>query len=127
MERVGAEYARTVVENARALGTALHQRGLPVSRPEVGFTRSHQLLLDRAALRERHRVGPGELCRRWERNRLITDYVGRLGTAEVTRLGLTPEQMDRLADLLYRAGVERKSVAAEVLRWRKEFRELRFA
>jgi glycine hydroxymethyltransferase len=127
MERVGPEYARTVVENSRALGGALAERGVPLVAEAQGFTRSHQLLLDGPALHERHGVRPGALARRWERQRLIGDLAGRLGTAEVTRLGLTPSDMPRLAELLVRAGLQREKVGPEVLAWRRQFPALRFA
>lgn len=127
LERVGAEYATTTVANARALARALTELDLPVQGAEQGFTASHQLHLDRAALRARHGVAPGALARRWERNRLIADLVGRLGTAEITRLGLLPEEMPRLADLLVRSGLRRERVGRDVLAWRKGFQALRFA
>ena len=100
---------------------------MPIVAEAQGFTRSHQIHLDRAALRERHGIGPGGLARRLERQRLLIDLVGRIGTAEAARLGLTPSDMPRLADLLVRAGVRKEKVAAEVLAWRRTFRSLRFA
>ena len=126
LERVGAEYARVTVANARALGTALSARAVPLVAEADGFTRSHQLLYDAPALRARHGVGPATVARLLERQRILTDLVGRLGTAEVARLGLTPEMMERLAELIVRAGLKRERVGAEVLAWRKEFRRLRF-
>jgi len=53
--------------------------------------------------------------------------VGRVGTAEVARLGLVPEDMPRLADLLRRGGLRKERVGREVLEWRRTFRTLRFA
>lgn len=127
LERVGAEYAHTVVENARRLGRSLHELGLPLEGRAHGFTASHQLHLNAAELLDRGGIRPGELARRWERQRLIADLVGRLGTAEVTRLGLTPEMMPRLAELLVRSGLRREPVGREVLTWRRSFARLRFA
>ncbi|EQD49695.1 serine hydroxymethyltransferase, partial [mine drainage metagenome] len=126
LERFGAEYARTVVENARALGGALQEQGLPLVAPEQGFTRSHQLHLDRTQLRERHGIAPGDLARRLERQRLLIDLVGRIGTAEATRLGLRPSEMPRLADLIVRGGLRHEKVGPDVLRWRRSYRTLRF-
>ena len=126
-ERVGPEYARTVVANSKALGRALADRQIPIVAEADGFTESHQLLFDRKELRHRHGVGPGALARRLEPQRLLIDLVGRLGTAEVTRLGLVPTDMPRLAELLYRGGVLGESVSREVLEWRRTFRTLRFA
>ncbi|MGD0588904.1 MAG: serine hydroxymethyltransferase [Thermoplasmata archaeon] len=126
-ERVGAEYARTVVANSKALGKALAGRELPMVAEAEGFTESHQLLIDRTELRRRHGLGSGAMARRLETQRLLLDLVGRVGTAELTRLGLEPGQMDRMADLLVRGGLRSERVGAEVLRWRREFRRLRFA
>ncbi|MCI4349156.1 MAG: serine hydroxymethyltransferase [Thermoplasmata archaeon] len=126
LERFGAEYARLVVENAQALGRALEGEGLPIECSAQGYTASHQLFLDRAAIERRLNVGVPTLGRRWERSRLITDLIGRLGTAEVTRLGLVPSDMPRLANLLVRAGPRKERIGSEVLAWRREFRGLRF-
>jgi len=127
LERCGKEYAHTVVQNAQTLGRALQDLDLPMVAEAQGFTRSHQIHLDRSALRQRHGIGAGELARRLERQRLLIDLVGRIGTAEAARLGLTPSDMPRLADLVVRAGLRKEKVAAEVLRWRHTYRGLRFA
>jgi len=127
LERCGREYATTVVNNSQALGRALADRKLPLVAESEGFTRSHQLHLDRPALRQEAGIGAGALARRLEKQRLLIDLVGRVGTAEVTRLGLTPGDMPRLADLLIRGGLRRERVGREVLAWRHEFHSLRFA
>ncbi len=127
LERVGPDYAAAVIGDAQALARALAAAGLPLAGASLGFTASHQLHLDRAGLRERWGIAPGALARRWERQRLIADLVGRLGTAEIARLGLVPEEMGRLADLLVRAGRDRERVGPEVLRWRRSYPTLRYA
>ncbi|MCI4357875.1 MAG: serine hydroxymethyltransferase [Thermoplasmata archaeon] len=126
LERFGPAYARTVVENAQALGGALEERGLRMVAAGSGFTRSHQVHVERAALAHDRQLLPSTLARRWERSRLITDLIGRLGTAEVARLGLTPSDMPKLAELLVRAGLRNERVASEVLRWRRTYRTLAF-
>jgi glycine hydroxymethyltransferase len=126
MERFGAEYARTVIDNARSLAQHLSAAGFPFLGEAEGFTRSHQAILDLEELRRRHGVGAAVLARRWEHQRLITDLVGRFGTAEVTRLGLVPEDMARLSELLVRAGLKKERVGAEVLAWRRRYPRLRF-
>ncbi len=127
MERCGRDYARTVVQNAQRLGRSLDELDVPMVAEAQGFTKSHQLHLDRVGLRERHGVGAGALARRLESQRLLIDLVGRVGTAEVARLGLTPDDMPRLASLLVRAGLKKEKVASEVLRWRRSYPRLRFA
>ena len=127
LERCGADYAHTVLANARALAGALVAEGLPLVAADAGYTASHQIHLDRARLRAEHGVGAGTLARRLERRRLVIDLVGRIGVAEATRLGLTPDDMPRLAHLLAEAGLRQRNVAAEVLAWRRSFLGLRFA
>ena len=127
LERVGSEYARTIVENSHSLGRALSDAGVPLVAEAEGFTRSHQLHLDPGRLRSTHGIGPAALARRLERQRLLIDLVARIGTAEATRLGLTPADMPRLAELLVRGGLKQQKVGAEVLAWRRTFSSLRFA
>ena len=127
LERCGTEYARTVVANARALGRELSARAFPLLAEAEGFTRSHQLHIDSPRLRREAGLGAAVLARRLERQRLLIDLVGRVGVAEVTRLGLTPDDMPRLADLMVRAGVRGERVGPEVLDWRRTYRRLRFA
>jgi glycine hydroxymethyltransferase len=127
LERCGREYASTVVANSRALGRALAERGVPLVAEAQGFTRSHQLHLEGALLAEKHGIRPAALARKLEGQRLLIDLVGRVGTAEIARLGLTPEEMPRLADLFVRGGLRGERIGAEVLRWRRSFRKLRFA
>ncbi len=127
LERVGPDYARTVVANSRALGAALAEDGVPLRAGPAGYSASHQLLIDGEAMHARYGLRPGPLARRLERERLLIDLVGRIGTAEVSRLGLTPKEMPRLASLLVRGGLRGERVGPEVRRWRSEYRGLRFA
>ncbi len=127
LERCGADYAAAVVANARALAGALAAERFPLVAADLGYTASHQIHLDRARLRSEHGLGPGALARRLERQRLLIDLVGRIGVAEVTRLGLVPDDMPRLARLLAEAGLRKRAVGSEVLAWRRTFPGLRFA
>jgi glycine hydroxymethyltransferase len=127
LERCGSDYARTTVGNAQTLGRELTKRGLPLVAEAEGFTRSHQLHIDRPRLKATAGIGAGALARRLEGERLLIDLVGRIGTAEVARLGLRPRDMGRLADLLVRGGLKGEKVGPQVLAWRRTFRSLRFA
>ena len=126
LERFGPEYAKTVVANAQALARSLDELTFPMLAASEGFTRSHQALADVPELKRRHQVGFVELGRRWERLGLVTDLVGRCGTAELTRLGLTPTNMERMASLLVRGGLRKERVGREVRAWRREFPGLRY-
>jgi glycine hydroxymethyltransferase len=110
----GRDYARQTVRNARALAQALHDRGFDVLAANLGFTRSHTL-----AVRVEKEGGGEEVARRLadagiiaNKNLLPGDKSPkrpggvRLGTPEVTRVGMTEREMDRIAglfdDLLHR-------------------------
>lgn len=84
-------YGGRVVENARALGRAMHERGVPVRFADRGYTASHQILL---ALDQES----GEkLCRDLETAGIFADAWARMGTAEVTHRGMCPADMERVA------------------------------
>jgi glycine hydroxymethyltransferase len=127
LERFGPAYAKTVVGNAQALGAALEERGVRMVAAASGYTRSHQVHVDRAALASDWHLTTAALARRWEKQRLITDLIGRLGTAEIARLGLVPSDMPKLSELLVKAGLRRERVGRDVLAWRRTFPGLAFS
>ena len=133
----GRAYARQVVANAKALGAALHERGFDVLGEKLGFTASHTL-----AVRVTREGGGEEVARRLaaagiisNKNLLPGDTSPkrpggiRLGTPEVTRLGMTEKEMVRVAelmdDLLHR-GKPPESVAADAAAFKAAFTGLRY-
>jgi len=100
MLEFGREYTSQIVKNAKALGKALHDNGLNVLCPDLGFTASHTVVVDITKQGD-----GGTLEQKLEsaniilnRNLLPWDpregrhYKNpggiRLGTSEVTRLGM---------------------------------------
>ncbi|HLY77257.1 MAG TPA: serine hydroxymethyltransferase [Thermoplasmata archaeon] len=133
----GRAYARQVIANAKALGAALHERGFEVLGEPLGFTASHTL-----AVRVAREGGGEEVARRLAAAGMITNknllpgdtspkHPGgiRLGTPEVTRLGMTEKEMVRVAelmdDLLHR-GKAPESVAADAAAFKSGFTGLRY-
>ncbi len=133
----GRPYMAAIVANAQALGAALHQRGVPVLGAHRGYTRTHQVILDV------RRFGGGlDAARRLERANIITnknlipsdrasdwDRPGglRLGTIEVTRLGMGTPEMEQIADFIARVLVEEAAperVAGDVVDFRAPFQTL---
>jgi glycine hydroxymethyltransferase len=129
---VGEEYAAAMVSTAAALAASLTERGLPVHRGGDGATRSHQLAI------EAHPWGGGQrAARRLRRANLLACGIGlpvaevvsdvsglRIGTPEVVRLGMGPEDMDELASLVadgLAPDADLAGVAARVTRWRSQF------
>jgi len=133
----GREYARKTVENAQALGAALQARGFDVLAADLGFTRSHTI-----AVRVEREGGGAAVSRRLADSGIISNknllpgdkspkQPGgvRLGTPEVTRLGMGAREMERIAqlfdDLLHR-GRPPTEVAAAAAELKKEFTTLRY-
>ena len=120
MKRFGNRYAKQVIRNARCLGEELSERGFPLMYEKLGFTRSHQLLIDRRRLRRRYGLSMNDFSVRLERSNLIIDSVGRLGTAEITRYGFVEKDVSRLADIFIQAASGR-DMRRQVRKMRGEF------
>jgi len=133
----GAQYASAMMATASALATALDARGLPVHQGAHGYTASHQFAI------EAHRWGGGQRAARLlRRANLLTCGIGlpvepiaddmnglRIGTPEITRLGMGPEDMGELASLLadgLEPGVDLDEVAKRVTAFRARFAGVHF-
>jgi glycine hydroxymethyltransferase len=133
----GREYARRTIENARALASALHGRGFDVLAPELGFTRSHTI-----AVRVTREGGGAAVARRLADHGIIANknllpgdkspkQPGgiRLGTPELTRVGMGEREMAEIAelmdDLLHR-GRPSEEIRERVARLKSGFTTLRY-
>jgi glycine hydroxymethyltransferase len=133
----GRAYMAEIVANAQRLGAALYRRGIPVLAAHKGYTRTHQVILDV------RRFGGGlEVAQRLAQANLITnknlipgDDAGdwhrpgglRLGTIEVTRLGMGAAQMEAIADFLARVlveGVPPERLLGEVVDFRAPYQDV---
>jgi glycine hydroxymethyltransferase len=132
----GAAYAGAMVANARRLADELAALGVPVFSTRRGSTESHQL-----AVRAAPYGGGQRASRRLRRANLLTCGIGlpiepveddtnglRLGTPELTRLGMTEADMPTLAGFIARAlhDEDPEPVGAEVTAWRSAFTEVHF-
>ncbi|MEM2282980.1 MAG: serine hydroxymethyltransferase [Candidatus Hadarchaeales archaeon] len=141
MLEFGEAYAAQVVRNAQALAKSLHDRGFRVLCPELGFTRSHQVLVDVTpfgdggkveVLLERANIILNRNLLPWDlrEGRHYRNPGGiRMGTAEVTRLGMKEPEMERIAEFIGRVlvrGEEPERVAREVAEFRKDFQTLHY-
>jgi len=130
----GRDYMAQIVRNARALGAALDARGIPMLGARKGYTRTHQVIADvrrfggglevaqrlaRANIITNKNLIPADRPEDWDRPSGL-----RIGTTEVTRLGMREEQMAAIADLIARVLVEGEAperVAAEVVALREPY------
>ncbi|MCJ7607462.1 MAG: hypothetical protein MUO94_06430, partial [Thermoplasmata archaeon] len=66
---------------------------------DQGYTSSHQLMIDQKGLVDKFDMDPNEFSVVLERSNIIVDSVGRLGTAEITRLGVKEKDIPELAEM----------------------------
>ena len=135
----GREYMKAIVDNAQTLACALHTRGVPILGAHKGFTRTHQVIADvrefGGGLAVAHRLAeaniitnknllPGDTPQDWDRPSGL-----RIGTTEVTRLGMGEIEMRAIADMI--AGVlvegrEPEHVRQEALELRAGFQTVKY-
>ena len=128
---VGSDYAKMMIETAKKLASELDKLGLPIFAKEKGFTTSHQFAIianqfggGQTASKKLAKAGllacginiPGPTVE-GDNNAI------RIGTPEIVRIGMKPEHMAELADLIYRGLTltDPTPVQAEVITFRKKF------
>lgn len=137
MLEFGAAYMAQIVRNAQALGAALERRGVPVYGAHKGYTRTQQVIADvrsfggglevghllaRANIVANKNLIPGDTPRDWD-----TPSGLRMGTIEVTRLGMAEREMETIADFIGRVLVEKQAptqVMEEVIEFREAYQKL---
>jgi glycine hydroxymethyltransferase len=141
MLEFGEAYAQQIIKNTKALGQALYMRGLKVLGEHRGFSESHILWIDIWEHGDGGKI-EGELEAAniiVNRNLLPLDVrMGRhythpggirLGTQEVTRLGMRESDMETIADFIKRVVIDKKSstqVKQDVTDFRKDFQQIHF-
>jgi glycine hydroxymethyltransferase len=127
MLEYGHNYMAQIVKNSQALGKALDERGIPVLGAKRGYSRTHQVIanvkqyggglevahrLARANLITNKNLVPGDEPKDWDRPSGL-----RMGTIEVTRLGMREADMASIAEFITRVLVKNEapeSVAKDV-------------
>lgn len=144
MTEFGEKYADQIIKNAKALAQALYDRGWKVVAAHKGFTESHTVLIDVSdSPMKNGRTVEEELEKAniiinrnllpWDK-KMGRDYKKpggiRLGTSEMTRLGMKESEMDAIAELIHRVvvkGENVKKIAAEVEAFRKNYQRVQYA
>ncbi|WP_255248237.1 aminotransferase class I/II-fold pyridoxal phosphate-dependent enzyme [Terribacillus saccharophilus] len=135
----GEDYMAQIVKNAQALGSALQERGLTMLGAHKGFTRTHQVIADVRA------YGNGlDIANKLGQANIITnknlipsdqpenwDYPSglRIGTTEVTRLGMKEKDMETIADFILAVLEDKKSpenIRKEVIEFRKQYQKIHY-
>jgi len=133
----GQVYMAQIVHNAQALGAALDRCGIPVLGAHKGYTPPHQVIADvrhfggglhvaqqlaRANISTKKNLVPADRPEDWDRPGGL-----RMGTIEVTRLGMGEAEMETIADFIARILVERvepEVVRDEVIAFRQPYQTL---
>ena len=132
----GEDYAKQTIKNAQSFAQSLHSRGFNVFGEKLGFTKSHQILLS---------IGPGkgkEASKKLEDAGIVTNMNTipgdtdplnpsglRLGTPELTRLGMKEKEMDEIAEFYERVLLKNENtskVKSDVKEFRKDFQGLHY-
>jgi glycine hydroxymethyltransferase len=132
----GEMYADQTIKNAKQLAQSLYEQGFKVFGEKLGFTKSHQVLVE---------IGPGK----GKEASVILEDAGivtnmnmipgdadplnpsglRLGTPELTRIGMKEKEMQEIAVFYARALLRKenpKKIRDDVREFRKDFQELCF-
>jgi glycine hydroxymethyltransferase len=133
----GESYADQIIKNSRALGQALHERGLEVLCEHLGFSRSHTLVMDVEQFHGGAKVAKeledaniivNKNLLPWDSNPVRPCGV-RLGTQEITRLGMKESEMTEIAELIARVVVKGESPASvkkNVIEFKKDFTKVHY-
>ena len=101
---------------------ALDDYGFPVAGSNIGYTKSHQVLLNFGGYKHGR-----EVAERLEKTNTIADCGVRLGTSEVTRRGMEENEMEKIAQLMKEAILDEKQsgkVREEVENLAAEFQKV---
>jgi len=144
MLEFGKEYHKTIIQNAKDLAQALYERGFNVLMERKGFTESHTIIID--IIKFGKSVGYGATIEKiledaniianrnlipgdFEAGRRFQDPGGlRIGTSEVTRLGMKKKEMEQIAEFIKQLIVDRKDIKTreEVKQFRKNFQHVQY-
>ncbi len=133
----GKEYADQVIRNAQALGQGLYERGIKVLCPELNFTASHTLAVDVkehgggekiSQLMEDSNMIANKNMLPWDTSPVSPSGI-RLGSQEITRVGMKEKHMDQVAEFIHRVAVKKEdteSVKKDVIAFKKEFSKVQY-
>ena len=133
----GEAYADQIIRNAKALGQALHERGMDVLCEHLGFTESHTIVIDVEEFQ-----GGAKVAKDLESANIIlnknllpwdSDPVKpcgiRIGSQELTRIGMKEKEMQEVGELISRVvvkGEDPEKVKASVVELKRQFTKVHY-
>ncbi|MCS7107502.1 MAG: serine hydroxymethyltransferase [Acidilobaceae archaeon] len=140
MNEYGEEYANQIVRNSKKLAEELAARGFTVVGEKLGYTRSHQVLVYvrdlgggawAAKTLEDADIIVNKNLMPMDPPEAVKDPSGiRIGTQEVTRLGMKEGEMEVIAELFYRLLIKREEpekVRKDVNEFKKDFMKVKYS
>jgi glycine hydroxymethyltransferase len=124
MKKFGKAYAAQIVRNSKTLAKCLFDYGFPVICRHLGFTKSHQVIMDFGDMPKARKV-----AEKFQRANIITDCAIRIGTCEVTRKGMRESEMLKVAELLKRTAIDdekAETIKKEVAKLSGEFQKVQY-
>ena len=137
----GKDYSSQTIKNAKALAVALNDLGFKVLGEKKGFTQSHQTVvnildygdggkieadLEKANIIVNRQLIPGDI--KAKRHYMHPGGI-RLGSSEVTRLGMKESEMQEIASLIKQVVIDKKDakeVAGRVMELRKNYQKTEY-
>ena len=137
----GKDYAVQTIKNAKALASSLNEVGFKVLGEKRGYTESHQTVvnvldyddggkieaeLEKANIIVNRQLIPGDL--KAKRHYMHPGGI-RLGTSELTRLGMKESEMQQIASFIKQVVIEKKdpkSLVSEVTEFRKAYQKTEY-
>ena len=141
MLEFGRDYVRQIVKNSKALAQALYERGFNVLAEHKGFTESHVIIIDITKFGdggtiekelEKANVIINRNLLPWDikEGRHFQNPGGiRMGTSEITRLGMKENEMKEIAEFVKRVVIDKESVdkvKADVAEFRKDYQRVHY-
>lgn len=133
----GEAYADQVIRNAKALGQGLFERGMDVLCEHLGFTESHTIVVDVEQFQ-----GGAKVAKNLEAANIIlnknllpwdSDPIRpcgiRIGSQELTRLGMKEKEMAEVAELVARVVVKGQApekVKPDVIDLKRQFTKVHY-
>ena len=137
----GKEYASQTIKNAKLLAAELDNLGFKVLGEKMGYTKSHQTVvnvldygdggkieadLEKANIIVNRQLIPGDL--KAKRNYMSPGGI-RLGTSEITRLGMKESEMQQIASLIKQVIIDKKDpkeITSQVIDFRKNYQKTEY-
>jgi glycine hydroxymethyltransferase len=140
MNVFGKEYAKQTIKNAKCLAESLYNIGFDVLCPDIGFTETHQVIINV------RKFGGGEkVAKKLEEANIICNKMSlpedsphdatknpsgiRIGVQEMTRFGMKEEEMKEIARFFKKIlidNISAKEVKEDVRNFRKDFTKIHY-